>query len=159
MGQTGGETLRVNGIGGGEHGRPGRHLLVGQAKVHVMRGEQAQAAVMMCDVVPREENVAMGRTSWIEPNRAGKSGRYLNVSNWISEKGLSLETCGRLWVLVIPRSASRNATDLEVMAEPRSAWIVSGSRPMRCRVQVSWMNRSASVAFSRWATIQPRRTG
>jgi hypothetical protein len=39
------------------------------------------------------------RTSWIEPNRAGKSGRYLSVLNCASENGLSLETCGRAWVL------------------------------------------------------------
>jgi hypothetical protein len=50
---------------------------------------------------------------------------------------LSLETCGRLWVLVIPRSESRNATDLDVIADPRSAWTVSCSRPPRCLVQIS----------------------
>jgi hypothetical protein len=59
------------------------------------------------------------RASWIEPNRSGKSGRYLNVLNWASEYGLSLETCGREWVLVTPRSASREATDFEVIADPR----------------------------------------
>ena len=68
------------------------------------------------------------RTSWIEPNLAGKAGRYFNVLNWASENGLSLETWGRLWALVIPRSASRNATDFEVIAAPRSAWIVSYPR-------------------------------
>jgi len=91
----------------------------------------------------------------MEPNRAGKAGRYFSVLKWASGNGLSLDTCGRLWVFVIPRSASRNATDFEVIATPRSAWIVSSSRAMRCRVQVSWMNCSASVALSRWATIQP----
>jgi len=62
---------------------------------------------------------------------------------------------GRLCVFVIPRSASRNATGFEVIAGPRSAWIVSWCRPIPWRAQVSWMNRSASVALSRWATIQP----
>jgi hypothetical protein len=117
-GEAAREAFRVDGIGSGERGGPRRHALLGQAEVHVVRGEQA-------------------RTSWIEPNRAGKSGRYFSVLNCASENGLSLETWGRLWVLVIPRSASRNATDLEVMADPRSAWIVSCSRAMCCRVQVS----------------------
>src|SRR5437773_6258647 len=70
-----------------------------------------------------------------QPNQSGKSGRYFSVLNCASENGLSLETWGRLCVFVIPRSASRNATGFEVMAEPRSAWIVSCSRAMRCRVQ------------------------
>src|SRR2546428_5451529 len=91
----------------------------------------------------------------MEPNRSGNAGRYFSVLNCASENGLSLETWGRLWVLVIPRSASKNATGFEVIAGPRSAWIVSWFRPIPWRAQVSWMNRSASVAFSRWATIQP----
>ena len=115
------EAFRVDGIGGGEHGRPGRHALLGQAEVHVVRGEQAKTAVMMCDVVPGEKDVAVGATSWIEPNRAGKSDRYFSVLNCASENGLSLDTWGRECVLVTPRSASRNATDFEIMAWPRSA--------------------------------------
>jgi hypothetical protein len=50
----------VGGIGGGEHDGPGGHPLVGQAEVHVVRGEQAKTAVMVFDVVPREEDVALG---------------------------------------------------------------------------------------------------
>src|ERR1019366_2401222 len=50
------------------------------------------------------------RASSMEPNRSGNSGRYLRVLNWLSEYGLSSETCGRLWVLVMPRSASISAT-------------------------------------------------
>ena len=44
-----------------------------------------------------------------EPKRAGKSGRYFSVLNWLSENGLSLETCGRECVLVTPRAENRNA--------------------------------------------------
>ncbi len=40
---------------------------------------------------------------------------------WASEYGLSLDTRGRECVLVTPRSASRNATDFEVIAWPRLA--------------------------------------
>jgi hypothetical protein len=60
MGQASGEALRVGGIGGGKHGGPGGHALVGQAEVHVVRGEQAKTAVMVLGVVPREEDVAVG---------------------------------------------------------------------------------------------------
>ncbi len=58
-------------------------------------------------------------------NRPGKSGRYFIVLNCDSEYGLSLDTCGRLWDWVKPRSASRNATGLEVIDEPWSAWMLS----------------------------------
>ena len=77
---------------------------------------------------PVGESFRMGprrRTSGIEPNRDGNAGWYFSVLNCASENGLSLETCGRPWVLVTPRSASKRATDFEVIAEPRSAWIVS----------------------------------
>ena len=77
------------------------------------------------------------RASWIEPKRSGKAGRYLRVLNCASENGLSLETCGRAWVLVTPRSASKRATGLEVIAGPRSAWMVSCPRSMPCRPQVA----------------------
>ena len=50
----------MDGIDGGEHGRPGRDALLGQAEVHVVRGEQAKTAVMMGDVVPGEKDVAVG---------------------------------------------------------------------------------------------------
>src|SRR6266699_1495677 len=45
----------------------------------------------------------------MQPKRSGNSGRYFSVRNWLSEYGLSLETCGRLCVLVTPRSASKKA--------------------------------------------------
>lgn len=66
-----------------------------------------------------------------------------------------METWGRLCVLVTPRSASSMATDLAIIAGPRSAWIVSLSRAMPCRAQVSAISRWAKVADSRRAAIQP----
>ena len=48
-----------------------------------------------------------------------------SVAFLLADLGVSLDTCGRECVLVTPRSASRNATDFEVMAGPRSAWMVS----------------------------------
>src|SRR5271168_186234 len=61
----------------------------------------------------------------MHPKRPGNSGRYFMVRNWLSEYGLSSETCGRLCVLVTPKSASKNATGLELIDVPRSACSVS----------------------------------
>ena len=91
----------------------------------------------------------------IEANRAGKPGRYFRVLNCASEYGLSLETCGREWDWVIPRSASSSATGLDVMELPRSAWRLSWPRVMPCLAQVALMSFSAKTADSRVATIQP----
>src|SRR5919205_1342849 len=95
------------------------------------------------------------RACFGERKRSGKSGRYLRVLNWDSEKGLSLGQWGREWLLVTPKSARRKATGLEAMEEPRSAWRVSwlGSRPylrMVCSIRIL-----ASSELSRSATIQP----
>src|SRR5580658_7851719 len=95
------------------------------------------------------------RASWIEPKRSGKLGWYLSVLNWDSEYGLSSETCGRLCVLSTPRSTQRSATDFEVMAEPRSAWILSVPGATFSFAQVSAISCSASTADSASATIQP----
>src|SRR4030065_2661751 len=83
------------------------------------------------------------RASWIEPNRSGNPDVYLRVLNWDSEKGLSLETWGRPWVLVPPRSESSSATFLEVIEEPRSAWMVSCPGTIFCRWQVLVISRLA----------------
>ena len=45
----------------------------------------------------------------MQPKRSGNSGRYFRVRNWLSEKGLSSDTCGRLCVFVTPISASQRA--------------------------------------------------
>ena len=50
----------------------------------------------------------------MHPKRSGNSGRYFRVRNWLSEKGLSSDTCGRLCVFVTPRSASNRATGLDL---------------------------------------------
>src|SRR5487761_357955 len=68
----------------------------------------------------------------MHPKRSGNSGRYFRVRNWLSEYGLSSETCGRLCVLVTPKSASRKATGLELIDVPRSACSVSWPGRMFC---------------------------
>jgi hypothetical protein len=54
-----------------------------------------------------------------------------------------------------PRSASRNATGLEVIEEPRSACTVRVPGRICCLAAVSASSRSAGAACSAWATVQP----
>src|SRR6266498_5687946 len=106
-----------------------------------------------CSVLyQRKKSWQKARASSIEAKRSGKPGRYLRVLNCDSEYGLSLETWGREWGLVTPRSASRHATGLEVIDEPRSAWRVNWPVGIACLAIVSASRRSASAACSRWAT-------
>ena len=60
--------------------------------------------------------------------------------------GLSSDTCGREWLLVTPRSAMSWVTSLEIMALPRSAWIVNCPCSMPCLAHVSTTNCSANAA-------------
>ena len=66
-----------------------------------------------------------------------------------------METCGREWDWVMPRSASSSATGLDVIEDPRSAWMLSCPRLMPCFAQVAAISFSARPADSRVATIQP----
>jgi len=49
----------------------------------------------------------------------------------------------------------RNATRLDIIDEPRSAWMVSWSRVMPCLRMVSANNRSARIFDSREAINEP----
>jgi hypothetical protein len=57
--------------------------------------------------------------------------------------------------LGMPRSASRNATGLEVIEGPRSAWMVNCPALMCCLVAVWRIRTSASAADSRCVIIHP----
>src|SRR2546422_2714858 len=138
-------------IGRGEDRRAGGAALLDPPEVDIGGREQAEAAVVMFRLYQGKKTWPWARASWIEPNRSGNPGRYFSVLNWASENGLSFDTCGRLCVLVTPRSASKRAMGLEVIAEPRSAWIVNWPRAMPWRAHVAWMNCSARLALSRWA--------
>ena len=96
------------------------------------RSEQADSGVMMFLVIPVEE----------------VDGEGFSVLDG-AEEGLSLEPWGWLWILVTPRSLSRNATGLEVIEEPRSAWTVSWLGRMRCLRQVSSKSCLTRLALSR----------
>src|SRR5438270_5357901 len=85
-------------------------------------GERRPSPEWRCSSLYQAKNSCeKERASWRDPKRSGKPGRYFRVRKWLSEYGLSSETWGRLWVLVIPRSAIRKATGLDVIEEPRSA--------------------------------------
>src|ERR1022692_686275 len=83
------------------------------------------------------------------------SSTFVAHLNCASEYGLSLLTWGREWDWMTPRPARRNATGLDVMEEPRSAWMVSCPSVMPCFAQVAAMSFSARAADSRAASIQP----
>lgn len=92
------------------------HLAMGQdmgslAVVDCSRCHQAETGVVVLVVVPPEEGLAEAAGVSMEPKRFWKPGRYLRVRNWLSEYGLSSETCGRLWVLTTP---GRPATEPRV---------------------------------------------
>ena len=61
------------------------------------------------------------RAASTDGKNSGNSGRYFSVLNCASEKGLSLETCGREWLFEIPRSAKSSASDLAFIVAPPSA--------------------------------------
>src|SRR5215208_6944831 len=85
----------------------------------------------------RKKSWQNARASSIEAKRSGKPGRYFRVLNCASEYGVSLETCGREWDLVTPRSASRKATGLDVIDDPRAAWRVNCPGGISCLASVS----------------------
>ena len=92
-------------VGRGQHRLSGSQHRVGLTVMHHGRGQQAQAAVVMLVVLLVDELAAELQAVFDLVKRSGNSGRYLSVLNWLSEKGLSLETCGRLCDLVIPSVA------------------------------------------------------
>ena len=53
LGEAGGEAFRMRAIRRGEHRGPRHHALLGQTMVHVMRHQQAEAAVVVFGVVTR----------------------------------------------------------------------------------------------------------
>jgi hypothetical protein len=112
----------------GAHGRRRR----ARCRLHVdlgggagcRRGVQIRAGVAVLSFVPREEQPA------VLPGRS----RSRRIGRGIGRLFHRLELTFAVGV-VMPRSASRNATGLEVTELPRSAWMVNWSRPIcaRCR--------------------------
>ena len=155
-GEPAGEPFRMRRVGGGQHGGPGRHSVLGQAGVHVMRREQAEAAMMMFDVVPEEEAVAVGAgvLDRAEPRREVRP-VLQRLELGLGERVVVGHV--RPAVGLRDRPGRPAGTRRPSRSSPRRGRRGSSarSRAMLCWVQVSWMNCSASVALSRWATIQP----
>jgi hypothetical protein len=150
----------VAGVGGGEDVGAGGLDSIRLSMIDALWRVPGDAGMpvfgVRCSVfVPAEEALAerAGVLDAAEPVR--EVGPYFRVLNWASLYGLSYDVCGLEWVLVTPRSASRNTTGLDAIEEPLSAWMVSVSRSMRCLTIVSASNFSASRADSRSAISQP----
>src|ERR687885_180601 len=93
-------------------------------------------------VVPGKEDLAVGPGGLDRGELAGEVGPVL--------QGLEL----RLGVRVVVGDV-RAAMRLGVTEEPRSAWMLSWSRPMPCLATVWRISTPASAADSRLATIHP----
>ena len=118
-------------------------------------GVEPDARMAVVVVVPGEEPAAVG-VGVLEGAEALREVRpVLEGPELALEYGLSLLACGRLWDLVTPRSASRWATGLAIIGDPRSEWMVSSPRPMPCLSMVSAMRASARLARSARASIHP----
>jgi hypothetical protein len=89
------EPLRVAGVRRGEGVGAGCPHRLCVSIVDVVGGVPGDARMAMFLVVPAVERLTCARAASILVNRSGKSGRYFNVLNWASEKGLSLEIRGR----------------------------------------------------------------
>jgi hypothetical protein len=72
--------------------------------------------VVVLVVVPLEKLATEAQAVFIA------TGWYFIVLNWLSENGLSLETCGRLCDLVTPNEINNCETECDVMEGPRSLW-------------------------------------
>ena len=59
MGRPGGELSLVSGMGGGEHSGSRCDALLGQPVMHVKRGQQSKARMMVLGVVPGEEDMTV----------------------------------------------------------------------------------------------------
>jgi hypothetical protein len=145
----------MGGVRGGEHLSAGVIGVLGLAVVDDLGGQQADAGVPVLGVVPAEEVPAEGPGLLDRGEAVREVGPVLEGLELGLGERLSFETCGREWVLVTPRSASRKATGLEVIEDPRSACSVNWPAGTACLAMVSAIRRSARSVCSRWATIQP----
>jgi hypothetical protein len=118
-------SARVGGVGGGQDLGAGPVEPSGVAVVDGLGGHHRDPGMAVLAVVPAEELLAErpGVLERAEP--VGEARPVLQGLELALGIGLSLETCGREWGLVIPRSASSNATGLELIELPRSACTVS----------------------------------
>ena len=111
----------MSGVGGVENDAPPRNGFRRQTMMHHSRREKAQSGMAVLVVIPGEELLGEG-TGILKTPEAFRETRPVFQSPEVAFRiRLSSKTWGRLWVLVMPRSAIRKATGLDVMEEPRSA--------------------------------------
>ena len=85
----------------------------------------------MIVVIPTEEPAAVGMGIFEGPETLGEVRPVLEGPEVALRcRGCRYSTWGRLWDLVTPRSASRWASGLAIIGDPRSEWMVSS--PARC---------------------------
>ena len=119
------EALGMSGVGGGEHLGAGVVGVLGLAVVDDLGGQQADARVAVLGVVPAEEVLAEGSGLLDRGEAVREAGAVLQGLELRLGVRVVVRDVGREWVLVTPRSASRKATGLEVIEDPRSAWRVN----------------------------------
>ena len=89
--------------------------LFGPLVVHDLRSQQPETGLMVLGVIPGEELPAETVSVSLGAKSVREARTTLQVLNWLSENGLSSETCGRACVLDTPRSADSKETGLEVI--------------------------------------------
>src|ERR1019366_169410 len=85
----------------------------------------------------------------MQPKRCGNCGWYFIVLKWLSENGLSLEVCGRLWDLVTPRSASRSATQGQRPGQTGALTVDAGARHVQSRTGAGSQTRRWRQGYDR----------
>jgi hypothetical protein len=107
---------------------PGGLDICGPPVLDIGRGMQAEPAVAVLVVVPAEEVLAVRPGSFDGDEAAGEAGPVFQGLGLGLGVRIALLTCGQEWDWVTPRSASSSATGVDVIEEPRPAWIVSWPR-------------------------------
>ena len=149
------EALRMGGVGGVQDLLAGGVHGLGLAVVDRLWREQTQARVAVLCVVPGEERLTEGPRG-LDPVETGGEVRpvlerlelRLRLRIVVRDVGAGMGQSPVGKPLVMPKSASRKATGLDVMELPRSAWSVSCPAGMPCLATVWAMRRSASTACS-----------
>ena len=98
-----------------------RKNLLRATEMHVGGREKRKAAVVMVVVVPGHE---FGHEDARSLDRREELGKVRSIFERFEVRfgeRIVVGTCGREWLLVMPRSAKSSASDLDFIAEPPSA--------------------------------------
>ena len=109
------EALGVDGVGGGQHLSAGLVELSGAAVVDGLRGHHRDPGMAVPAVVPGEELLAEATGILERAEPIGEARPVLQGLELALGIGVVVGDARAEWVLVTPRSASRNATGLELI--------------------------------------------